>query len=171
MIPYIATVMALVIYALQTKLILRVRSLRAAEGAHFDAGYWQALMRLSGLHMLLAMIAVIGIITSASLIAAPNGFGGPNTANPLALGLAVASIFLIVINIPFIIRVERIGTKPLQSAVAVVIALGVYLSLFLGLFFDMVAGVGMALVLALVVWLVLGGWRLVRSSRVVPAAA
>ena len=171
MIPYIATVMALVIYALQTKLILRVRSLRAAEGAHFDAGYWQALMRLSGLHMLLAMVAIIGIITAASLISAPNGFGGPAAATPLALGLAVASVLLIVINLPFIMRVERIGMKALQSAGAVVIALGVYLALFLGLFFQPVVAVGMALVLALVVWLVLGGWRLVRGSRVVPVAA
>ena len=53
---------------------MRVRTLRSAEGEGFDAAFWKAIQRLSVLHMFVAMIAVIGIISCVSMFSAPDGF-------------------------------------------------------------------------------------------------
>ena len=89
-IPYFATVLALVIYALQRRISQRVTEMRTASGAAFDAAFWGSIQRISILHMLLMMIAVIGVVTSASMLAAPNGFGGAETAVPAGLLIGVA---------------------------------------------------------------------------------
>lgn len=172
MIPYIATVMALVLYALQAKQTLRVRALRAAEGEGFNAPRWRAIQRLSILHVFLAMVAVVGLIVSANLLAAPNAFGGPDAAYPLAIGVGVISALLIAASVPFIARVERAASRALLSAVVSALSLGVYLGLFLALFFQ--AGVALAVGVALgaAVWLVLGGWRLIQQpAPLAPAAS
>lgn len=167
MIPYIATVMGLVIYALQTKLTLRVRALRAAQGENFDAAYWRVVQRLSVLHILLQMIAVIGIIISITMLAAPNGFGGNEVAIPIALVIGTVSIILIAGNVPFLLQVERIGNRALYSGLVITVSLGIYLGLFLLLFprtFSPVTALIVALVMGAVVWVVLGGWQLARPS-------
>ena len=81
-IPYFATVLALVIYALQRRISQRVTEMRTASGAAFDAAFWSSIQRVSILHMLLMMIAVIGVVTGVSMLSAPNGFGGADTAVP-----------------------------------------------------------------------------------------
>ncbi len=169
MIPYIAVVMALVIYALQTRQLLRVRALRSVEGIHFDVSYWRVVSRLSVLHVLMAMIAVIGIIITISLFSAPDGFGGAAVAYPIGAIIGIASALLIVINIPFISRVERLTAQGMWSAAASTLSLTVYFGLFLSLFFDTIPAVLIAVVLAFAVWLVLGGWRMLRGSS--PTAA
>ena len=161
MIPYVATVMALVIYALQAQQRQRVRALRAAEGEGFDAAYWRTLQRLSVLHVVMAMIAVIGIISSVSLFAAPKGFGGTEVAYPLGAVIGLASIVLIAINLPFITRVERIATRAVQSALASTVTLGVYLGLFLALFLPVAGALLGALVLGVLIWVIFGGIRLI----------
>jgi simple sugar transport system permease protein len=171
MIPFIATVMALVIYALQTRQSQRLRALRAAQGEGFDGTYWRVLQQLSILHVLLAMVAIIGIFIGITIIAAPNGFGGPETANPLALTFLVASILLAAINTPFLIRAERIPAQMWLSAVAGTLALAVYLMLFFSLFFEALPALVLALVLAFAAWMVLGGWYLLRRPRSSLAAA
>lgn len=167
MIPYIATVMGLVIYALQTKLTLRIRALRAAQGENFNAAYWRVVQRLSVLHIILQMIAVIGIIISITMLAAPNGFGGGEVAIPIALVIGAVSIVLIAGNVPFLLQVERIGNRALYSGLVITVSLGIYLGLFLLLFprtFSPVTALIVALVLGGVVWVVLGGWQLARPS-------
>jgi ABC-type uncharacterized transport system permease subunit len=171
MIPYIATVMALVIYALQTRQRQRVRALRGAEGEGFNAAYWRTLGRLSVLHVVLAMVAVIGVIFSVTLFAAPKGFGGPDVAHPLALALAASSALLIGLNLPFIMRVERIPARLWLSAVGSTVSLGVYLGLFLLLFFPLPIALGSGLVLGLLVWVLMGGMRMARQSPTVAAPA
>ncbi len=171
MIPYIAVVMALVIYALQTRQLLRVRALRSVEGIHFDANYWRVVSRISVLHVLMAMIAVIGIIISISIFSAPDGFGGPEMAFPIGVIIGLASVAMIVINIPFISRVEQLTARGTMSAAVSAFSLTVYFGLFLSLFFDTIPAVLVALVLAFTVWLVLGGWRLLRGSSPGVAAA
>ncbi|MDX2159824.1 MAG: ABC transporter permease [bacterium] len=164
MIPFIAVVMALVIYALQTRQVLRVRALRASQGEGFKAAYWRVVQRLSVLHVLLAMIAVIGIIITISLWSAPNGFGGPETAFPLGLGIGLASALLIAINLPFLIRVQRITHQAVYSAAAAGLSMAVYFGLFLALFFDSIPALVFGLLIAVFVWLILGGWRLLGST-------
>ncbi|MFN8527202.1 MAG: ABC transporter permease [Anaerolineae bacterium] len=171
MVPYIAVVMALVIYALQTRQLLRVRALRSAQGEGFNIGYWRKVQRLSVLHIVLAMIAVIGLIITASLWSAPKGFGGQETAFPLGLVVGAISVVLIAINVPFLTRVERITGRSLYSAAAAVVSLGVYLGLFLTLFFDTIPAFALAIVLAVLAWLVLGGWGLAfKRDRALAAA-
>ncbi len=165
MIPYIATIMALVLYALQQRQILRVRALRAIQGENFNAGYWRTISRLSVLHVALAMIAVIGLILMISLIAAPNGFGGAETAIPLALIIGILSVALIALNIPFVQRVERITANGVYSLIAATLSLGVYFGLFLSLFFDTLPAFILGSVLALAVWLLFGGWRILRAEQ------
>lgn len=164
MVPYIATIMALVIYALQTQQTRRVRALRAAEGERFDAGFWRVVQRLSLLHVMMAMIAVIGLVVAVCMVAAPNGFGGPEAALPLGLGIGVLSAGLFGIGLPFILRVERIGQQALFSLGVTVASLGVYLALFLSLFFALATALIGALVLGVGVWLILGGVRLLRPA-------
>jgi simple sugar transport system permease protein len=171
MIPFVATIMGLVIYALQTKLTLRIRALRAAEGEHFDAAYWRVVQRLSILHVVMLMIAVIGIIVSASMFSAPNGFQGQEVAYPLALVILVVSVALIGINLPFITHVERIGRQYRFSGLVSTLAFGMYLGLFLTLFWQPLVAVIAALLFGLVVWSGLGGFVLARRSQRLPAAA
>lgn len=171
MIPFVATVMALVIYALQTRQSQRLRALRAAQGEGFDAAYWRVLQQLSILHVLLAMVAIIGIFIGIAIIAAPNGFGGPETANPLALTFLVASTILTAINMPFVIRAERIPAQVWLSAGAGTLTLGAYLTLFFSLFFEALPALVLAVVLAFAVWVALGGWYLLRRQGVKLAAA
>lgn len=165
MVPYIATVMALVIYALQTQQTQRIRALRAAEGEGFDAGFWRVIQRLSLLHVLMAMIAIIGVIVAVAMIAAPNGFGGPDAANPVALVIGLIAIGLIAIGLPFVIRVERIGQQALYSLVVTVISLAVYLGLFLTLFLPPAGAFVGGAALGLAVWVLLGGLRLLRRPH------
>jgi general nucleoside transport system permease protein len=172
MVPYIATVMALVIYALQLRQTQRIRALRAAEGENFDAGFWRVIQRISLLHVLMAMIAIIGVVVAVSMLSAPNGFGGPEVANPIALAIGIIAIGLIVIGIPFVIRVERISSQALFSLIVTVISLAVYLGLFLSLFVVPPLAVLGGAALGLVLWLVIGGVRLLRKrENALPLAA
>ncbi|MCU0513556.1 MAG: ABC transporter permease [Anaerolineae bacterium] len=164
-ISFVATVMALVIYALQARLTLRVRALRAAEGEGFNAGYWRSIQRLSVLHIIMAMVAVIGILISISMFAAPNGFGGEAAAYPVAGLLALVALVLIAVNLPFLLRVERIGQQVYASAGATLICGAVYLGLFFSLFFSPVPALAAGLVAGLLAWLALGGWQLPLLSR------
>ncbi len=161
MVPNVATVMALVIYALQTRQSQRVKALRAASTGDFNAAYWNIIQRLSLMHVVLAMLAIIGIIIAICLFAAPNGFGGNEVAFPLGLVIAVVSVILIAINVPFLARVERIAQQVWYSGVAAVISLGVYLGLFLALFYAPTLALPLALVLGAAIWAGLGGIRLV----------
>ncbi len=173
MVPYIATVMALVIYALQMRLTVRVRSLRAAEGAGFDSGFWRAVQQLSVLHMFMMMTAIVGVFISLSMFSAPNGFGGVGTAFSQGALIAVVSVVIIFVSLPFVTRVERIGERALLSAGASTLALGVYLGLFLWLFFAPMTAFAIGFGAGAVVWVLLG-WRLLmpRSDRKAkPAAA
>lgn len=165
MVPYIATIMALVIYALQLQQTQRIRALRAAEGENFDAGFWRVIQRLSLLHVLMAMIAIIGVIVAIAMISAPNGFGGPEVANPIALVIGAVSIGLIAIGVPFVIRVERIGQQGLYSLIVTVVSLAVYLGLFLALFVMPVIAVIGGAALGLALWVLMGGLRLLRSRH------
>jgi ABC-type uncharacterized transport system permease subunit len=172
MVPYVATVMALVIYALQTRQTQRIRALRAAEGEGFNAAYWRIVQQLSLLHVLLAMIAVIGIIIGVCMFAAPKGFGGDAVAHPLALLITLISAVLIAVNAPFVFKVERIPQNAAFSGVAATLSLGVYLSLFLALFFQSAAVAIGGLALAFAAWAALGGLRLVNMThQPTPAAA
>jgi simple sugar transport system permease protein len=172
MVPYLATVMALVIYALQAKLTNRVRTLRAAEGEHFDVRFWKSIQRLSVLHMFLAVLAVIGLIVSISMFAAPKGFSGKETTYPRGAAVGIASLLLIAINMPFMLKVERIGSRLWWGAAAAVTSLGVYLGGLFSLYFAtveslrqqtvMVFIVGglVGLLLASLIWLMQGGFYL-----------
>lgn len=179
MLPYMATVMALVIYALQSQLTTRVRRLRSAEGEGFDAVFWRAIQRLSVLHMFLAMVAVFGVIISISMFSAPDGFKGSggklDTAGVLVRAAAVGlvSLVLIGINLPFMLRVERIGSQVYASAASSVMSLWVYLGLLFMLFFQTTAledaasllGVVVGLAAAGGIWLLLGGQYLMQHQR------
>jgi ABC-type xylose transport system permease subunit len=185
MLPYIATVMALVIYALQGQLTVRVRTRRSAEGERFDAGFWKAIQRLSVLHMFMAMIAVLGLIICISMYSAPNGFIGLNkgwgTAEIHLYGgvIGLASLALILINLPFMLDVERIGRKLWYSAGASIAALWVYLGMLLVLFIQTTSlksasiplGLGLGLIAAAAIWVQFGGRYLVRSSQRQASAA
>ena len=165
MVPFVATVMALVIYSLQARQVQIIRAQRAAQGTGFNPSYWRILQRLSVLHVVLGMIAIIGVIISVSLFAAPKGFGGEDAAYPLGVVIAIVSVILIALNLPFISHVERIRQRTLFSGVATLITLGVYLALFLMLFRPpLPLALGGGLLLAALVWVVLGGLNLVRSA-------
>ena len=173
MLPFLATVMALVIYALQSQLTSRVRTLRSAEGEGFDVLFWRAIQRLSVLHMFLAMVAVFGVIISLSMFAAPNGFDGPETAFPLGAAMGAFSLALIGINLPFMLHVERIGRQSLASAAASSLTLWLYLGLLFGLYLrttalkdqSIVLGIVLGLVAGIALWLLLGGQYLLRHRR------
>jgi ABC-type uncharacterized transport system permease subunit len=161
MIPYLATVMALVIYAVQNKTKLRVRALRAAEGEHFDATFWGTIQRLSSLHIAVSMVAVIGVIISISMLTMPHGFQGPEVAYPVGVVVGIASLVLVVSNIPFIVDVERISRYRMTSSVVSVLSLSVCLGLFLVVFLPLEAAVAGGVIMAVILWLALGGWYLV----------
>ena len=165
MIPFFATVMALVIYALQRQISTRVNTLKTASSDEFDATYWNAIRRLSVLHMLLAMFAVIGVIISISIFSAPNGFGGTETAVPRGLGIGIISLILVGISLPFIINIERIGEQTLFSGGVTTISLTVLVGLFLFLFFPPLIALIGGLLLGLAIWAVLGGWYLTQNAQ------
>lgn len=165
MVPYLATVMALVIYALQNKTKLRVRALRAAEGEHFNAAFWRTIQRLSTLHIALVMVAIIGAIISVSMLTMPHGFQGPKNAYPVGVAVGLISIALIAVNVPFIVDVERISQYVLFSGLASVLSLGAYLGLFLAIFVSVTAAIAGGVLAALVLWLTSGGWYLVLQPR------
>lgn len=165
MVPYLATVMALVIYALQTKTKLRVRALRAAEGEHFDARFWSTIQRLSGLHIGVVMIAVIGTIISVSMLTMPHGFEGPETAYPIGVAVGVISLILIGSNVPFIIDVERISQYPIYSGLTSVLSVGIYFGLFIAIFVSIAGAIIAGVMTGVVVWLLLGGWYLTLQPR------
>jgi ABC-type uncharacterized transport system permease subunit len=179
MLPYLATVMALVIYALQNQLTTRVRTLRSAEGEKFDANFWKAIQRLSVLHMFLAMLAVFGVVISVSMFSAPNGFHGATKAFPRGAAIGLASLALIVINLPFMLDVERIGRRVWLSAGASALSLWLYLGLLFMLFLKTTALTGVSLPLGFVaglalgtaLWLSLGGQYLRQNQRRQPAVA
>ncbi|MBN1201866.1 MAG: ABC transporter permease [Anaerolineae bacterium] len=185
MVPYLATVMALVIYALQSQLGSRVRTLRAAEGEQFDVHYWSAIRRLSVLHMFMAMTAVLGIIVAVSMFSAPQGFTKViDDVTASGIMIAILSLVLIGINLPFILHVERIGQwQWWASAGAAIASLWVYVGLFMMLFLvaangqqvgsstlDLsdatiaLIGMGAGLVAGILIWLQLGGQYLLRNG-------
>ncbi|MBN2305920.1 MAG: ABC transporter permease [Anaerolineae bacterium] len=178
MLPFVATVLALVIYALQGQLTTRVRQLRAAEGEGFDATFWQAIQRLSVLHMFLAVIALLGIIIAISMLAAPDGFRGSADYSEgdvrwRALAVGAVALALILINLPFMLQVERIGRKAYFSAGAAVLSLWLYLGLLFMLFLETTdldnlstpLGFVTGLVAGAAIWLALGGYYLVQKLR------
>ncbi len=180
MLPFIATVMALVIYALQNQLTVRVRTLRAAEGEGFDASFWKAIQRISVLHMFLAMLAVAGLIITISMASVPKGFRGldPEWTNSdvflYATGIGIVSLVLIAINLPFMLDVERIGRKKWLSVVAAGLSLWLYLGLLFMLAFRTnsnlennatVLGFAVGLFLGVASWLGLGGYYLLFGNR------
>ncbi len=180
MLPFIATVMALVIYALQNRLTVRVRTLRSAEGEGFDAAFWRAIQRLSVLHMFLAMLAVSGIIVMISMFSAPDGFKdlGTNWDNGdvfgYAAGIGLVSLALIGINLPFMLDVERIGRRVWYSAAVAGVSLWLYLGLLMTLFFEtfkntqkgsILLGFAAGLIFAIALWLMMGGRTLLHNSR------
>lgn len=186
MLPYIATVLALVIYALQNQLTVRVRTLRSAEGEKFDATFWKAIQRLSVLHMFMAMVAVLGVIVCISMYSAPDGFKGMikgwNEMDVRLYGGAIGliSLALIVINLPFMLDVERIGRRIWLSAGASALSLWVYLGLLFILFLrttaltdvSLLLGSVVGLALGIALWLLLGGQYLRQNHhrQLAPAA-
>ena len=194
MMPYFATVLALVIYALQSQLTSRVRTLRSAEGEGFDTRFWRSIQRLSVLHTLMAMFAVFGILVSLSMFSAPHGFKGANEAMSnayifwRAAGIGLIALALIIINLPFILQVERIGKWDWWKSAGIVIAsLWVYLGLFFMLFLIslrsqewaadlsdgalVAGGLAVGLAASVATWLLLDGPYLARTRHYAPAAA
>ena len=163
-IPYFATVLALVIYALQRRISQRVSEMRTASGAGFDAAFWGSIQRISILHMLLMMFAVIGVVTGGAILSAPNGFGGAETAMPAGLLIGAASIALFVISLPFVSDIFRIQERWMASAAVTIVSLGIYLTLFMTLFFEPLLALGMGLALSAVVWYMIGGRVLMRGD-------
>ncbi len=163
-IPYFATVLALVIYALQRRISQRVSEMRTASGAAFDAAFWRSIQRISILHMLLMMVAVIGVVTAGSILAAPNGFGGAEGAVPVGLLIGALSITLFIISLPFVRDIFKIQQRWQASAAVTVVSLGIYLTLFLALFFEPALALLIGLVAAGAIWLIIGGRVLMRSE-------
>ena len=161
MLPYMATVMALVIYALQSQLAVRVRTLRSAEGTGFDVAFWRAIRRLSVLHMFMAMLAVFGVIISISMFSAPDGFKGPETAYPLGAIIGGVSLLLIVLNLPPMLNVERIGERVIPMAAVAIASLWIYL----GILFYLALYTTSLQESALAIGLALGGYYLLTGHR------
>ena len=163
-IPYFATVLALVIYALQRRISQRVSEMRTASGAGFDAAFWGSIQRISILHMLLMMFAVIGVVTGGAILSAPNGFGGAETAVPAGLLIGAASIALFVISLPFVSDIFRIQERWMASAAVTIVSLGIYLTLFMTLFYEPLLALAIGLLLSAVVWYMIGGRVLMRGD-------
>ena len=163
-IPYFATVLALVIYALQRRISQRVSEMRTASGAAFDAAFWSSIQRISILHMLLMMFAVIGVVTSGAILSAPKGFGEAETALPIGLVIGLVSIILFLISLPFVRDIFRIQKRWSMSALVTILSLGIYLTLFLALFLEPLLALVVALVLSALVWYMIGGRVLMRAE-------
>ena len=110
-----------VIYAVQRD-FPALHEMRTASGAGFDAAFWGSIQRISITHMLLMMIAVIGVVTSGSMLAAPNGFGGAESAVPIGLLIGVASVALFVIGLPFVRDIFSIQRNWLASALVTIVS-------------------------------------------------
>ena len=163
-IPYFATVLALVIYALQRRISQRVSEMRTASGATFDAVFWRAIQRISIMHMLLMMFAVIGVVSGGAILAAPNGFGGAEAALPVGVLIGAASIALFLIGLPFVRDIFSIQRNWRASALVTVLSLGVYLTIFLSLFLALPLALALGLVASAAVWAVIGGRVLMRGG-------
>ena len=163
-IPYFATVLALVIYALQRRISQRVSEMRTASGATFDAVFWRAIQRISIMHMLLMMFAVIGVVSGGAILAAPNGFGGAEAALPVGVLIGAASIGLFLIGLPFVRDIFSIQRNWRASALVTIVSLGVYLTIFLSLFMALPLALGLGLVASAAVWAVIGGRVLMRGG-------
>ena len=163
-IPYFATVLALVIYALQRRISQRVSEMRTASGAEFDAAFWGSIQRISILHMLLMMVAVIGVVTGGAILSAPNGFGGADSAVPAGLLIGAASIILFLAGLPFVRDIFSIQRIWKASALVTIVSLGIYLTLFLTLFFEPLLALLIALALSALVWYMIGGRVLMRGA-------
>ena len=157
--------LALVIYALQRRIAQRVSAMRTASGAAFDPAFWRSIQRISTLHMLLMMVAVIGLVTSGSILAAPNGFGGAENAMPLALLIGLVSIALFAMSLPFVTDIFRIQKRWTASALVTTISLGIYLSLLLALFFELALALIIGLAASGAIWLLIGGRVLMRNNE------
>ena len=163
-IPYFATVLALVIYALQRRISQRVSEMRTASGDAFDAEFWRSIQRISILHMLLMMVAVIGVVTGVSILAAPNGFGDADGAVPVGLLIGALSIALFLISLPFVRDIFKIQQRWKASVAVTVVSLGIYLTLFLALFFEPILALLIGLLAAGAIWLIIGGRVLMRAE-------
>lgn len=165
-VPYFATIMALVIYALQRRISQRVSKMQTASDAQLSPNFWRSIQRLSTLHMLLMMVAIIGMVTSVSILAAPNGFGGPDSAVPLGLLIGIVSIVFFFIGLPFVTDILRIQKQAAASALVTIISLGLTLTLFFSLFFELIIALIIGLVLGGLVWIVIGGRHVINATAV-----
>lgn len=162
-VPYFATIMALVIYALQRRISQRVSKMQTASDAQLSGNFWRSIQRLSTLHMLLMMVAIIGMVTSVSILAAPNGFGGPDSAVPLGLLIGIVSIVFFFTSLPFVTDVLRIQKQAAASALVTIISLGLTLTLFFSLFFELIIALIIGLVLGGLVWIIIGGRHVITA--------
>ncbi len=162
-IPYFATVLALVIYALQRRISNRVSEMRTASGEAFDADFWKSIQRISILHMLLMVVSVIGVVTGISMVTTPRGFGGDDAILAGAL-IFIASVVLLLISMPFVTDIFRIQRRWAASGIVTVASLGIYLTLLLSLRLEMLISVVIGFVASALVWYMIGGRVLMRSE-------
>ena len=115
--------------------------------------------------MLLMMIAVIGVVTSGSMLAAPNGFGGAETAVPAGLLIGIASVCCSSSSAcPSSAISSASSGNWLASALVTIVSLGIYLTLFMALFFEPLVALIIGLVLSGLVWFMIGGRVLMRGT-------
>lgn len=138
--------------------------MRTASGASFDATFWQAIQRISILHMLLMMFAVIGVVTGGAILAAPNGFGGAEAALPAGVAIGAASIALFIMGLPFVSDIFRIQKRWRESAAVTIVSLGAYLSIFLSLFAELPIALVIGLAASAAVWHIIGGRALMQGK-------
>ena len=162
-IPYFATVLALVIYALQRRISNRVSEMRTASGEAFDADFWKSIQRISILHMLLMVVSVIGVVTGISMVTTPRGFGGDDAILAGAL-IFIASVVLLLISMPFVTDIFRIQRRWAASGIVTVASLGIYLTLLLSLRLEMLISLVIGFVASALVWYMIGGRVLMRSE-------
>ena len=162
-IPYFATVLALVIYALQRRISNRVSEMRTASGEAFDADFWKSIQRISILHMLLMVVSVIGVVTGISMVTTPRGFGGDDAIVAGAL-IFIASVVLLLVSMPFVTDIFRIQRRWAASGIVTVLSLGIYLTLLLSLRLEVLLAVVIGFVASALVWYMIGGRVLMRSD-------
>jgi hypothetical protein len=143
--------------------------------------------------MFMAMIAVFGVIIAISMFSSPDGFKslgtqwGPGESVFRELGadirnsrvfvtaslIGVLSLALIVINLPFMVDVERIGRHVRRSAITSALSLWLYLGLLFMFYLkttpledaSLPLGFALGLVAAAAIWLRLGGLYLHQERR------
>ena len=162
-IPYFATVLALVIYALQRRISNRVSEMRTASGEAFDADFWKSIQRISILHMLLMVVSVIGVVTGISMVTTPRGFGGDEAIIAGAL-IFIASVALLLISMPFVTDIFRIQRRWAASGAVTVVSLGIYLTLLLSLRLEVLISLIIGFLASALVWYMIGGRVLMRSE-------